>query len=136
MKYTYLSVFVAIFLLLSCKSNNEQISLEELQSTKWKVAKIANDMDFSYTDAPNAYFLEFKTDYEFQLSLDVNECMGGYSFNNNGGMTFQMGGCTKICCDSFFAENLLILLAKMSTWSLSNNQLILEGEGEIVLDKY
>jgi len=45
-------------------------------------------------------------------------------------------GCTEMCCDSEFAESLPSLFLKMTRYYGKGERLYLEGEGEIVLEKY
>ncbi len=41
--------------------------------------------------------------------------------------------CTLICCDSDFAKDLVFLFPKMTDYYGKGNELIFEGEGEIIL---
>lgn len=127
-------IFVtAIGLILSsCKKQNSYIDITQ---NKWEVVKIREQSSFSYENANKRYVLEFNNN-EFNINLDVNNCFGKYQIISREEIEIESLGCTEICCDSDFAENLSHLFPKMTKYSRIENNLIFEGEGEIILKQY
>lgn len=131
-KLLFLLIFI-VLLVLSCTKNDD---LLQISTTKWRVVKVKEQSESSYTKADKDYIIDFVNDTLYTLSLDVNNCSGNYETINNGAVNINLPGCTKMCCDSNFAEELLQLLPKMTTYSQKRKQLILEGQGIIVLEQY
>ena len=100
---------------------------------KWEVVKIRRQGNLTYKTANESYILEFFDNNEFDINLDVNRCGGNYNIKDEGLIEFKGLGCTEKCCDSDFAEDLSGLLTKMTKYSGTDNKLIFEGEGEIIL---
>lgn len=126
-------LFTIALLHSSCDRENPSV---EIINTQWEVIKIKDPGNLSFSDAEESYILDFKTEGSFTINLDINNCFGSYHIPQNGSIELDRPGCTKICCDSEFAINLLHLLPKMTEYYGKGNRLFLEGEGEIVLTKY
>ena len=120
-------------ILVSCKK--EDINLN-IMFNKWKVLKIKKQGESKYSKAKNIYILDFTSDTTYTLHLDVNSCLGVYSIIKNGNIAIEPMGCTEMCCDSEFGENLSFLLPKMSDYYGKGDELIFEGQGEIILKQY
>lgn len=105
----------------------------DLTANDWKVEKIRKSGKLIYTSTDSTYILEFSSDEAYNLSLDVNACVGLYEIPHKGSIAFQAMACTEICCDSEFAEDLSGLFPKMTGYYVRDNSLHLEGEGEIIL---
>lgn len=56
----------------------------------------------------------------------------GYEIINSGNIMISPMGCTQICCDSDFAEDLSQLFPKMTEYYGKGDELIFEGQGEII----
>lgn len=115
--------------ILSCKKEDINI---DMKSNKWVVIKMKSQGESTYTKASESYVLEFTSDTTYTLKLDVNICFGHYEIMNSGNIIISPMGCTKICCDSDFAEDLSQLLPKMTEYYGKGDELIFEGQGEIV----
>lgn len=122
----------SLLMLWSCKKEDVNI---DITSTKWVVVKIKKQGEASFTKTTESYILEFADETTYTLKLDVNNCFGHYEIINNGNIKINAMGCTEICCDSDFAEDLSQLLPKMTKYYEKGNELIFEGEGEIILEK-
>ena len=130
-KYTIL-IFSVLFGLILSSCKKEDISIEII-SYNWEVVKIKEQGESSYTKAYESYVLEFISDTTYTLKLDVNNCGGHYEILNNGNIDISPMGCTKICCDSEFAEVLSRLFPKMTEYYGTGDELIFKGQGEIIL---
>ena len=130
-KYLILIFTILVGLIMwSCKKEDSNIDIE---SNNWEIVKIKNQGESTYTNATESYILVFVNDTTYTLKLDVNNCGGQYKIVHNGKISFSTMCCTEICCDSEFAENLVLLLSKMTEYYGKGNELILEGQGEIIL---
>lgn len=130
----YLSLFLIV--LFSCEQDaNDSKRNFDLVSTKWKVVKVKSNGDESYSYTNENYILEFVDDTFYDINLDVNYCNGEYKLFDNGEAEIEWPSCTKACCDSEFAENLIHLLSQVKQYYEENNELIFIGNGIIVLEK-
>lgn len=132
MKKPKLLLLVFVVFLFSCIKKDPK---GYLQSSSWEIVKIKKSGESVYTFATSSYILDFTSRETYALKLDVNSCFSGYSIGSLGNIAMDCPGCTKICCDSDFAMELLVLLPKMSNFYIIGNDLFLEGQGEIVLRK-
>lgn len=110
----------------------EEIDID-LTAKDWKVEMIKENGQLSFTRTENTYILRFTSNTGYNLSLDVNTCMGTYEIPENGDIEMHAMACTKICCDSEFAEDLALLFPKMTGYYGKGEKLYLEGDGKIVL---
>ena len=124
-------IFPILVLLLSCEKEDVNI---DIKSNKWVVVKMKSQGEPTFTETRESYVLEFTSDTTYQLKLDVNSCFGYYEIINSGNITISLMGCTEVCCDSDFAEDLSQLFPKMTEYYGKGNNLIFEGEGEIVFE--
>ncbi len=120
-------------ILVSCKKEDININIT---SNKWEVLKIKKQGESTYLKAEESYILEFTSDTTYTLNLDVNSCFGIYNIINSGNINIEPMGCTEICCDSDFAENLSLILSNMDEYYGKGKELIFEGEGKIILKQY
>ena len=117
----------------SCEKKETDI---DLTSWDWKVEKIRKRGNLIYTRTDSTYILEFTSDEAYRLDLDVNTCIGLYEIVQNGSIELQAMACTKVCCDSEFAQDLSGLVPQMTSYYIRDNKLHFEGEGEIILQAY
>ena len=122
-----------IFGLLVSSCMKEDI---DLTANNWKVEKIKQSGQLTFTNTDNIYILQFVSDEEYNLSLDVNSCIGHYDVLQNGIVEIQTMACTEICCESDFAEDLSVLFPKMTRYYARGDELHFEGDGKIVLRSY
>jgi len=134
MKQSNLNILLLLFVtgMLGPSCTEENIDID-LTANSWEVVMIKESGQLSYTNTDNTYILHFTSDTEYNLSLDVNACFGQYVLPHQGDIEIQPMGCTKICCDSEFAEALAQLLPKMTGYYSKGEKLYFEGEGKIVL---
>jgi len=134
------SILKALLLLLifgsvgsSCLKEDIDI---DLTAKTWKVEKIRKSGQLTFTNTDSTYILRFVSNEEYNLSLDVNTCMGNYEILQKGSVEIQTMACTEICCDFEFAEDLSLLLPKMTRYYARGGELYFEGDGKIVLRSY
>ncbi len=133
-KYQILIFTILVGLIMwSCKKEDINI---DIKSNNWEVVKIKKQGESTYSKTKESYILEFISDTTYTLKLDVNNCFGNYEIINSGNIKMNPMGCTEICCDSDFAEDLLQLFPKMTEYYGKGNELIFEGQGEIILEKH
>jgi hypothetical protein len=127
----YFGVLLAV-VLTSC--GKDEVS-PELLVNDWKVVKLKKENDRRYTESDETYVLKFTSDSTFGIRLDVNSCGGNYEIEKEGTIDMVLI-CTYICCDSDFAEALAGIIAGATKYNFKGNELILEGPGKIVLERY
>ena len=128
---TATTILLTFLILWTCEKEDIDI---DITSYKWEVISIKKSGQI-FSDKPeNSYILEFNSDTTYSLSLDVNHCFGHYEIPNKGKIDFTTAACTKICCDSEFAENLPGLLHNMTDYFVRGDVLTLKGNGQIKLE--
>ena len=133
-KYRILILTILVGLIMwSCEKEDINI---DITSNNWEVVKIKKQGESTYTKTKESYVLEFTSDTTCTLKLDVNNCFGNYEIINSGNIKINPMGCTEICCDSDFAEDLLLLFPKMTEYYGKGKELIFEGQGKIILEKH
>lgn len=131
-----LFIFSILFLgsiMYSCKKEEDKSF--DLKANSWKVVKIKQPRSNSYSQTRNEYVLTFKNDTIYTVVLDVNQCSGRYEITSVGDINFEALGCTRVCCDSDFAKEVIQLFPEMSKYIERGNELVLEGNGEMVFVK-
>ena len=119
----------------SCIKDNDYINID-ITKFKWEVVKVRKHGNRTYKTADKSYILDFLDNNEFHINLDVNRCGGLYNIKDESTVQFEKLGCTEQCCDSDFAEDLSALFLEMTEYYTTEDELILKGEGEIILRKY
>ena len=127
-----LLALIAGMITTSCAKKDINI---DLTTTNWEVVKIKKQGASSYTKVGESYILSFTSENTYAINLDVNNCFGDYEITSNGNIDFGLMGCTQVCYDSEFPQDLAQLLPKMTTYYGKGDELIFEGEGEIVLER-
>ena len=103
---------------------------------KWKVLSIENQTDI---EKPKGnYIFQFYDAERYSLALDdiidVNTCGGQYKTAGDGNsFIIEYCACTKVCCDSDFAEKLIDVTTQVITYRLNADTLTLSGQSEIKL---
>ena len=128
---TFKLIFPILLLLLSCEKEDVNI---DIKSNKWVVVKMKCQGESTFTETGESYVLAFTNDTILNLRLDVNSCFGYYEIINSGKINISLMGCTEVCCDSDFAKGLSQLFPKMTEYYRKGDNLIFEGEGEIVFE--
>lgn len=126
------SCIFIVFLIISGSCKKKEICIN-LTANEWEVVKIKKEGASSYTKAKNSYVLKFTSKQTYSINLDVNECFGAYENRSCGNILIEPMGCTEVCCDTEFAQSLSILLPEMNQYYIIGDELILEGEGVIML---
>jgi heat shock protein HslJ len=133
-KFQVLILTILVGLIIwSCKKEDIDI---DIKSNNWEVVKIKKQGESTYEKAKENYILEFTNDTTFTLNLDVNNCFGNYEIIYSGNIKFKTMISTQICCDTDFAIDLIHLFPKMTEYYGKGNELIFEGQGEIILKQH
>jgi heat shock protein HslJ len=133
------SKFYFVLLLIifsSCEKENVDNHID-LTLHEWQVIKYREYGKISYSVVKERYVLKFNNiDKTLGFNLDVNNCGGNYKILGNSNIEIENPYCTEICCDSEQAEEFVRLIPKMTKYSLEDNRLVFEGQGEIIFIKY
>lgn len=120
-------------MMYGCTDTNDTQNDLEIITGNWEVLSIKRNGQVYSETAENSYILEFTSNDAFTLSLDVNNCYGQYALPADGHINFDEIGCTYVCCDSEFAEDLVPILRTVSSYSRLSKILVLMGDGQLVL---
>jgi heat shock protein HslJ len=128
MKTTILSILVLT--LISCDATTK-----EFIGTSWKVTQLTENGKVA--TATNDVILTIKSDTEFTLKLDKNNCFGTYTITGNNKIKLSNLGCTEMCCDSYFSIAVSNALYKVSTINFEKERATLSGnDTTIKFEKY
>lgn len=76
--------------------------------------------------------ITFQEDGKISYQLSVNRCFGTYTLDGEN-MSVTLGGCTKMCCDSKFADEFQNILSTAKSYKVhGENYLAINGE-EMIL---
>ncbi len=76
--------------------------------------------------------VKFMADGKLSYKLSVNSCFGTYSTKAET-MRVQLGGCTKMCCDSEFSDNFQSVLSTAKAYKIHDGQYLdIKGEDKIL----
>ncbi len=123
-------LFSLLIFVIGCSKEKQMII-----DNKWQVEsiKVHADSAIQYPSLDKKYTLTFHDKKSFHLSLDVNSSFGKVKFSSNNKISFKDGAQTYKCCDSKFAEDMLVVLIKTETYDMNDSILVLMGEnGEII----
>ncbi|MBK7872108.1 MAG: META domain-containing protein [Saprospiraceae bacterium] len=127
-----LAYFVGLIVVLSAsKCSNKEIALT---GTRWKVAELRQANATTAQLPTKDYILEFRDEKSVGIKLDINSCGGAYEIAAPGKIKISPLACTKACCDSEFAMQVIAMLSNMKTFKMKKDALLLEGEGKIRLE--
>jgi len=124
-------IVLAVFV-TSISSCVKDIEIKSLVG-KWEVISLYNEGALSPQNELSEYILEFENDSVFTLKLDVNNCGSKYLDLGNNDIRFESIGCTKICCDTDYADKLLMTIYNTMNFEINQNILSLNGKGAIKL---
>jgi len=122
MKTKLLSALCAVMILCSC---GKETAVLTINNTSWEVVSVGG------MPSTTAYVVSF-SDKSYSLSLDENKCNGGFVTPQYGTINISSLGCTKVCCDSDFGQNLSNLFIQVTSYSINGDMLYL-NPGNIVL---
>ena len=87
--------------------------------------------------ASNDVILTIKSETEFTLKLDVNNCFGTYAITGNNNIKLSNLGCTEMCCDSDFSMAVSNALYTISSVNFAKDKATLSGTNvKIQFEKY
>lgn len=128
MKTTLLSIL--LLTLISCDASSK-----EFIGTSWKVTDLNNKG--KSVAVTNDVILTIKSDTEFTLKLDKNNCFGTYAITEKNTIKLSALGCTEMCCDSDFSMAVTSALYEVSTINLKKDKVTLSGDNtQIKFEKY
>ncbi|WP_046759045.1 DUF6438 domain-containing protein [Kordia jejudonensis] len=128
MRTTLLSIL--ILTLISCDA-----STKEFIGSSWIVSELTEkDTKIPVT---NDVILTIKSETEFTLKLDKNNCFGTYTLSSNGNIQLGDLACTEMCCDSDFSMAVTRALRKVSKIKLDKSRATLSAaKVQIKFKKY
>ena len=118
MKTTLLSILVLT--LVSCDATSK-----EWIGTSWIVSEL--NQDGKKSAVTNDVILTIKSETEFTLKLDTNNCFGTYTITGKSNIKLENLGCTEMCCDSDFSKAISNALYKVSTINFTKETASLSG---------
>ncbi|WP_298519417.1 DUF6438 domain-containing protein [uncultured Kordia sp.] len=119
MKTTLLSILVLT--LISCDA-----STKELIGSSWKVTELKTNGTIAKTT--NDVILTIKSETDFSLQLDKNNCFGTYAITGKNNIKLESIGCTEMCCDSDFSMAVVNALYKVSNINLNKDRVSLSSD--------
>lgn len=124
-KCLFFSAFLALF--TSCKPTdvtkampNKNGQSELLLNHTWKLVGITFHEKDQYIIRPEkekGLTVSFKAEGKLSYKLSVNNCFGSYTLDGEN-MTATHGGCTKMCCDSEFANDFQNILSTAKSYKI------------------
>lgn len=127
MKMFPLLLLSSLLLLPSC------IVKVKLEATAWATQSIMMADKPEPMTSDKTYVLNFTDNGQINLKLDINRCISRFNSPSTNRINIEPFACTKACCDSKFAMQLIGLLPEMTNYHVKDNQLTLEGPmGKIV----
>lgn len=120
--------------LWACKKDNVAVPVDiTFIVHKWQVLSITTPAANQSQKAPKPYTFVFTSRKEFGFYLDVNECGGLFDIPGTGKIAIVWHGCSKVCCDSDFANAMTQLVPNLTDYTIKGDTLTLMGSGRISL---
>lgn len=124
----YVLIAFGVSLIFGCSKDKKSII-----KSSWRVESIKMHTDSALISPSNTYILSFESSRKYSIKLDVNTCSGKVRFAGKSKVDFGNAGCTYICCDSYFAEKTIELLAHINKYELNDSFLVLNGsDGKVI----
>jgi heat shock protein HslJ len=106
-----------------------------LVNKTWKLTGITfyqKDQILLPGDKDKGLTIKFMEDGKISYKLSVNSCFGTYSIKAET-MRVKLGGCTKMCCDSEFADKFQSTLGTAKAYKISDGKYLqIDGEDKIL----
>lgn len=116
-------VFVFLFVLIFACTKTQELEDSSIYAS-WEISDFVSVESVYYAKPENRKVLiTFKPDGTYRLQLDVNSCFGNFSVSEPDSISIETPGCTKMCCDSEFAQKAVQKLAGVNRFSFENNKL-------------
>jgi len=128
MKIANIILLTALILTSACLADKTAQSLEG----DWRVVSMQTT-GLASDNAPADYILQFGEDGNLNLRLDVNNCSGRFNTFNDSSLEIEPMGCTRVCCDTPFAERLTLALSEMEHFAIQGKRLTLHGANGIIV---
>jgi len=125
---------MVLIFILSCTNDIEEPSNSIYG--RWAVSEVSS-VSAIFIEAPDEeiIILDIKSDNTLELFLSTNICNGFFTLTGDDEISFNIGGCTKKCCDSDFSLFLFNMIQSTYKYSFVNDQLKLwTGSGLIKLE--
>lgn len=119
-----------VILLSASECSKKEVSLA---GTQWKVLELRQPNATNAQLPTKDYIVEFSADQSIGIKLDINTCFSKYEIKMPGNIAIQPLACTKACCDSELAMQIVAMLSNMNAFQVKKNKLSLEGVGTIKL---
>lgn len=116
-----LLLLILTLTLIACDAQTK-----EFIGSSWRVTSL--EMEGKAIAVANEVILTVKSDSEFALALDKNNCFGTYVITNTNEIQLKTLGCTELCCDSEFSSEVTQALYKVSSIKMKKDVVTLEGK--------
>jgi heat shock protein HslJ len=138
----YLLFMTIIALIVGCTPTEKTTNGSDLDEQAklligktWKLVGTTYYEKDQYNERPEkeeGLTITFQEDGKISYKLSVNNCFGSYTLENEK-MSVTLGGCTKMCCDSEFADEFQNILSTAKSYKVhGENYLAINGE-EMIL---
>jgi heat shock protein HslJ len=125
MKYIWIGLFLSCF---ACTKNKAKFEVP----SRWIVSEFKPVNSATWQKASNLYILSFTDSRNFNLGLDINQCMGKYKAGGSS-ISFSNIGCTEACCDTPLATNVMESLKKIKSYQIQGETMTLIDRDSIRL---
>ena len=130
-KLKIITFIILVFASISC---SKDIDNDVITGT-WELISLHSDKDIS-KEKDNTYTITFTIDNLVSMKLDVNSCSSDYILKGDNEIAFGSFLCTKICCDTEYANEFVNIVESATNVSLFLDKLILEGDkGKVKLKR-
>ena len=127
--FSFILLTTLILFLSVCTEKQQTYSLID---TEWEVLSITAPDRIFILISPTPYPVKFLKDITFTIGLDVNTCGGTYSLDNENYIHINTVYCTKICCDSVFADTLINIFRDIYSYKIVEDNLELIATNRII----
>jgi heat shock protein HslJ len=110
---------ISPFFLIKCSKEKEN----KISDNSWRVLSIMSSDNQNILNAPSLFEIQFLKDNSVNLKLDVNSCFSTYRISDAESIKIQSFGCTKMCCDDPFADNLIQALIEVTSYKKDKDSL-------------
>lgn len=130
-QFLFIGLLISIF--ISCEKENSNI---DITSSNWKVVKIKKEGNIFYTKVSENYAMNFSNDSIYEFSMVHNRCSGSFKIESIGQIEIERGFCTLAGGEPDFSDELYEIIVNSKEYFGLDDQLILQGNDEVLLEKY
>jgi hypothetical protein len=118
------SLLTILILTLSFVSCNKDEGTNSVLFQVWEAKEFMSIESVPYPKNENTrVLLTFNRSGSYHLKLDINSCGGNFETSNNNKIEMEPAACTEACCDSKFAEKVVAMLFRVTSYEISGKTL-------------